>query len=224
MVGMTGHIVAMGGWHRVHLDLMLELAPTPRPRLLFAATASADDAARILAFHELAATLDCEPDHLRLFGVPDAPLERLARDDAVLVAGGNTANLLAVWRVHGVDRALRAVWERGGVLGGGSAGANCWFEACVTDSFGPALRPLHDGLGILPGSFCPHYDGEPARRPAFTQLVGRGELPPGIACDDAAAAWYEGTTLREIVTGDAGGTGWEVGTGGERRLEARLLS
>lgn len=218
-----GHIVAMGGWHRTHLDLMLDLARPARPSLLFLATAAADDPGRILAFHELAATLDCEPDHLRLFGIPDAPLERIARADAVLVSGGNTANLLAIWRVHGVDRALREVWERGGVLGGGSAGANCWFEACVTDSFGPALQPLRDGLGLLAGSFCPHYDGEDERRPTYTRLVAEGMVPAGLACDDAAAAWFEATTLREIVTGDAAGTGWEVTVDGERRLDARLL-
>jgi dipeptidase E len=218
-----GHVVAMGGWHRCHLDLMLDLTRAARPRLLFLATASADDPGRILAFHELAATLDCEPDHVRLFGIPDTPLERIARADAVLVSGGNTANMLAIWRVHGVDRALGAAWERGAVLGGGSAGANCWFEASITDSFGPTLQPLHEGLGLLAGSFCPHYDGEPERPPTYTRLVADGTLPAGIACDDAAAAWFEGTTVREIVTGDAGGTGWEVNAGGQRRLDARVL-
>ncbi len=213
----------MGGWHRCHLDLMLDLAPAARPRLLFLATASADDPGPILAFHELAATLDCEPDHVRLFGIPDAPLERIARADAVLVSGGNTANMLAVWRVHGVDRALRACWERGAVLGGGSAGANCWFEASVTDSFGPSLAPLNDGLGLLDGSFCPHYDGEPKRRPTYTRMVGDGTLPPGVACDDAAAAWYEGTKLREIVSGEVGAGAWRVGPAGETRLGARVL-
>jgi len=220
---MAGHVVAMGGWHRAHLDLMLELTGAARPRLLYVPTAAADDPGRILQFHELASMLDCVPEHLRLFGIPDAPVERVARADAVLVSGGNTANMLAVWRVHGVDGALRAAWERGAVLGGGSAGANCWFEASLTDSFGDELQPLRDGLGLLGGSFCPHYDGEPERRPAYTRLVAEGTLPPGIACDDAAAAWFEGTALREIVTGDQAGTGWEVTPGGERRLDARVL-
>ncbi len=220
---MPGHIVAMGGWHRCHLELMLDLAPAARPRLLFLATASADDPTRILAFHELAATLDCEPDHVRLFGIPDAPLERIARADAVLVSGGNTANMLAVWRVHGVDRALHACWDGGAVLGGGSAGANCWFEASVTDSFGPVLQPLPDGLELLAGSFCPHFDVEPERRPTYRRLVAEGALPEGVACDDAAAAWFEGTTLREIVTGDPEACAWRVAKNGEERLDARLL-
>ena len=84
------------------------------------------------------------------------------------MSGGNTANALAIWRLHGIDVALRDAWERGAVLGGVSAGANCWFECCVTDSFGPALDPLRDGLALLPGSFCPHYDGEERRRPVYT--------------------------------------------------------
>jgi peptidase E len=213
----------MGGWHRAHLDLMLELTGRSRPLLVYLATAAADDPARILAFHDLAGTLDCEPDHVRLFGIPDRPLERIEQADAVLVSGGNTANLLAVWRVHGVDAALRAAWERGAALGGGSAGANCWFHGSVTDSFGSELRALPDGLALLDGSFCPHYDGEQERRPTYTRLVAEGTLPPGIACDDHAAAWFEGTALREIVSGDPAATGWAVTPQGERRLEARLL-
>ena len=91
--------------------------------------------------------------------------------DLIFVGGGNTANLLAVWRVHGLDGILREAWESGVVLAGGSAGANCWFEASTTDSFGP-LAALPDGLGLLAGSFCPHYADEPGRRPLYHELVG----------------------------------------------------
>ena len=107
------------------------------------------------------------------------PAEHLAEQDVIYVSGGNTANALAVWRLHGVDVALRDAWERGAVLGGVSAGANCWFECCVTDSFGAALGPLHDGLGLLPGSFCPHYDGEELRRPVYRD-AGRRRIPGRI--------------------------------------------
>ena len=92
----------------------------------------------------------------------------------VVVAGGNTANMLAIWRLHGVDKALRDRWESGAVLGGVSAGANCWFEACVTDSFSIELDGLADGLGILGGSYCPHFDGEERRRPVYARLLARG--------------------------------------------------
>ena len=131
--------------------------------------------------------------------------------------------MLAIWRVHGIDRALRQAWDRGAVLAGGSAGANCWFEACVTDSFGPQLDPLPDGLGFLSGSFCPHYDGEALRRPVYTRLVSEGRLPPGIACDDAAAAIFEGTELVEVVASRAGARAYRVGPAGEEPLDVRLI-
>jgi peptidase E len=156
--------------------------------------------------------------------MPERAAARVAEADVVLVSGGNTANLLALWRVHGIDVALREAWQRGAVLGGASAGANCWFESCVTDSFGPQLGPLQDGLGLLTGSFCPHYDGEDLRRPVYTRLVTEGVLPPGIACDDAAAALYEGTELVEIVTASPGSCGYRVTAHGEEPLPARLLN
>jgi dipeptidase E len=217
---MPGHIVAMGGFSLRLVELMLELTGRARPRLLYLPTAMGDTQTRIAEFYEWSRGLAAERDHLRLFGVPDDPLGRIAEADAILVSGGNTANMLAVWRVHGVDRALRRAWDRGAVIGGHSAGANCWFESSVTDSFGPELQPLDDGLGLLPGSFCPHFDGEPERRPTFTRLVREEVLPPGIACDDGAAAWFDGTTFCGIVAGVAGAGGYSITPGGESRLSA----
>src|ERR1700745_4370386 len=98
----------------------------------------------------------------------------------------------------------------------------CWFEAAVTDSFGPQLEGMHDGLGFLPGSACPHYDGEELRRPVY-QALGRDGLAPGLALDDAAGARYVGAELREIVASLPDAGGYEVGAAGERRLGAKLL-
>ena len=147
----------------------------------------------------------------------------------IYVGGGNTANMLAVWRVHGADRALRAAWEAGVVLCGVSAGANCWFEASTTDSF---LRgradPLPDGLGFLRGSYCPHYDGEPSRRPAFRALIAAGTLPPGVACDDGTAAHFVGTESHEAVTSGDGAAAYllrpEGGDVVEEPIATRRLS
>lgn len=214
----------MGGFSLRLVERMLELTGRVRPQLLYLPTAMGDTHARIAEFYEWSRTLEAERDHLRLFGVPDDPPGRIVAADAILVSGGNTANMLAIWRVHGVDLALRQAWERGTVIGGHSAGANCWFEACVTDSFGPELRPMRDGLGLLPGSFCPHYDGEADRRPTFTRLVRERLLPPGIACDDGAAAWYEGTDFRGIVAGMRGAGGYRVTPDGEEPLPAVLLA
>ena len=140
----------------------------------------------------------------------------------ILVGGGNTANMLAVWRVHGFDKVLREAWEHGVVLSGWSAGMICWFEAGVTDSFGPQLAGMRDGLGFLAGSACPHYDGEERRRPVYQRLVSEG-FPAGIALDDAAGAHYVGTELHEVVSSLPGSSGYLVAADGERRLEARVL-
>ena len=162
-------------------------------------------------------------DAVRLFGIPDKPCDRIAAADAVIVPGGNTANMLAVWRVHGVDDALEAAWRRGAVLAGWSAGANCWFQSSVTDSFSPGLDPLADGLGILPGSFCPHYDSEELRRPVYRALVDGG-FPPGYAADDCAAFHFEGAELQEVVSSQARSRGVSRRARSGDAGPARLLS
>jgi peptidase E len=130
--------------------------------------------------------------------VPAADL--LAAQDVIYVGGGSTANMLVVWRVHGIDVLLRHAWERGTVLTGLSAGSICWFESGVTDSLHhEAVLPLTDGLAFLPGSHCPHYDSDPRRPEAYRRLVAGGELPPGYAVDDGAALHFTGTTLTQVV-------------------------
>jgi dipeptidase E len=222
-----GQILAMGGGgfmtgDALLDDFLLSLSPVRRPRVCFAPTPSGDSDRVIAAFFEAFSGRDCEPTCLRLFGVPEHPAARLADQDIVLVSGGNTANALALWRLHRVDRALRDAWERGAVVGGVSAGANCWFECSVTDSFGPQLCPLDDGLALLPGSFCPHYDGEQRRRPVFTRLVREG-FPPGFAADDGVALHFVGTELREVVSSRPGARAYRVGPDGETPLTPRLL-
>ncbi len=203
-------------------DLLLALSPRPRPRVVFLPTAVGDAERVSVAFHAAFAPRDCEPETVTVFGIPDRPAERVANADVVVVAGGNTANMLALWRLHGIDAALRHAWDRGATLGGVSAGANCWFEACVTDSFSVELDGLDDGLGFLAGSYCPHFDGEERRRPVYTRLVAGG-FPPGIACDDGAAAVYQGTELGEIVSDRAEARGYVVSRDGAEPIATRLL-
>jgi peptidase E len=204
-------------------DFMLDLARSSRPRVCLLPTAGGEKPEWIVRFYEEFTARDCEPSHLTLFGMPEDPAAHVVEQDVIYVGGGNTANMLAIWRVHGIDRALREAWERGAVVGGMSAGANCWFEDSVTDSFGPELRSLGDGLGLLPGSFCPHYDGEPERRPTFTRLVRDGVLPAGYAADDDAAFHFEGTELREVISQRDGARGYRVTPEGEEPIEARRL-
>ena len=169
-----------------------------RPNVCFVPTASGDSIEYIANFYAAFARR-AEASHLALFDRKVADVETFLLDqDAIYVGGGNTANMLAIWRVHGVDRALQLAWEAGVVLAGVSAGANCWFESSTTDSFGP-LAALRDGLGFLAGSHSPHYDGEPLRRPTFHRLIAAGELPNGLAADDGAASVFEGTELAEVV-------------------------
>jgi peptidase E len=210
----TEQIVAMGGSGERAGPLVrffLGLTGRERPRVCFLPTAVGDSDAGITLFYWRFPSSICEPSHLKLFGVPVAGIrEHLLAQDAIYVSGGNTANMLAVWRVHGVDAALREAWERGVVLGGPSAGGICWFEGGVTDSFGPELAPLHDGLRILSGSFCPHYDGEPERRPTYERLLGEGALPPGYAADDGVGLHFRGTELAEVVTERREATAYRV--------------
>jgi dipeptidase E len=227
-VHVSGHILAIGGGGVLDPaskleELLLELAGLARPRVCFLPTAAADSAERIEQFYDAFRDRPCETSHLTLFGMPEEPAAHIAAQDVIYVNGGNTANALAIWRVHRVILALREAWHRGAVLGGWSAGANCWFEDSVTDSFGPRLRELGGGAGLLPGSFCPHYDGQPERRPTYTRLVREGALPPGYAADDDAALHFEGTELREVVSQRDGARGYRVTPDGEEPLETRLL-
>ena len=203
-------------------DFLLSLSPAARPRVCLVPTPAGDSDRAIVAFFEAFSRRDCEPSCLRLFGSPEGPAEHLARQDVIYVSGGSTANALALWRLHGVDRALRDAWERGAVLGGVSAGGNCWFECSVSDSFGPQPGPLRDGLAILSGSFCPHYDGEELRRPVYRRLVDEG-FPAGYAADDGAALHFVGTELREAVASRSGARAYRVETGVETPIESRML-
>jgi peptidase E len=180
-------------------DYVLRLTRRVRPKVCFIPTATGDNDGYAVNFYRAFAGRGCVASHLTLFHrqLEDLRAHVLAQD-VIYVGGGNTANMLAIWRVHGLDAVLREAWEAGAILCGISAGALCWFEAGITDSFGPTLQPLHNALGFIRGSFCPHYDGEPKRRPAYQRFVAEG-LPGGIAADDGCALHYEGTTLKEIV-------------------------
>jgi dipeptidase E len=213
-------ILGMGGYpDDALLDHALELARGRR--ILYVPTASAENASGIVGWYERLRGR-AELAHLSFFPWPPADLRELTlAHDVVLVSGGNTANALAVWRVHGFDAILREAWQEGILLTGWSAGMICWFAQGVTDSFGPQLAAM-ECLGFLPGSACPHYDGEERRRPVYTELVAGG-LEPGIAADDDVGVHFAGTELREVVSSREGATAYRVTPDGEQPLEARLL-
>jgi peptidase E len=209
-------------------QFLLDLSGQERPRICMLATASGENANGLASFYATFAR-QAEATHLDLFGrtVPD--IEGFLLDqDVIYVGGGNTANMLAIWRLHGVDKALKRAWEEGVVLAGWSAGANCWFEGSSTDSFGPGLDPLKDGLKLLQGSFCPHYDSESLRRPRYEELVGTGALPDGFAADDGVGLLFEGRRFVEAVASLPGQHAYRVerrkdNAVEETQVRARLL-
>jgi len=223
---MTRRILACGGrqlFHPALTQYLFSLARRERPRILFLGTASGDSEAYRLTFYQAMAGLDCEPAHLPLFGLDAArPADRIRDQDVVMVGGGNTANMLAVWRLHGIDRAIREAYDAGTVLTGWSAGCICWFESGITDSFDPELGPLRDGLALLRGSACPHYDSEERRAPVYAREIAAG-LPAGIALDDAVAARYDDGKLVEIVSAVDGGRAFAVSAAGESPLTVRPI-
>lgn len=206
---MTAHIVTAGGggfsssphFAPTALDrYLLDLSGKQSPMVCFVPTASADDPTYINRFFVAYGALGVRTMVLTLWSDARHSVERLAEADVVVVGGGSTVNLIALWQAHGVGERLRARHAAGDVvMGGVSAGASCWYEACVTDSFG-SMDAWIGGLGLVPGSFCPHLDSEAARAPLYSDAVARGILPPGFAADDGAAVHYTDGIVTEFLT------------------------
>jgi len=231
----NGHIVAMGGGgfsmepdNPLLDDFILGLSHRHPARVCFVPTASADAAAYIVRFYRAFAHR-CVPTDLTLWESQTLPRQPnrtselaafIAEQDVIYVGGGNTANLLVLWRQHGLDLAFREAWSRGAVLAGVSAGMLCWFSGGVTDSFG-GLEPLHDGLGFLDATACPHYDGEPGRRPAYHRAIAEG-MKGGYAADDGAALHFRGPTLVEAISSKPEASAYRVELDAAGVTETRL--
>lgn len=219
IVGFGGHSLGAPEYRALE-DWLLGLTRKERPRILFIPTASAEDPGyTVLVFDTFKDR--AEVSHLDFFPWPPAELrDFVLGHDLVYVGGGNTANMLAIWREHGLDEIVRDAWQAGVVLAGVSAGMICWFEGGVTDSFGPQLEAM-ECLGLIPGSACPHYDGEELRRPRYHELVAGG-FPGGWAADDGVALHFEGWELREAVTALPGKAAYRVRLGDDGVVEERV--
>jgi len=226
-------LIAMGGGgfsDELLRDELLRRTRSARPRVCFIPTASGDSEEYVARFYRAFSQLDCTPSDLTLFNRTVGNLEEfILSQDLVYAGGGNTANLLAVWRAHGLDQVLRRAWQEGVVISGISAGMNCWFEQSLSDSFhSEHFAPLRDGLGFLPGSTCPHYDvQEPGHRHSFQRLIGAGGLGDGWSVDDGAALVFADGALTEVIASRPHARAYRVerqGSGaGERQLETRYL-
>ncbi|MCM1940604.1 peptidase E [Streptomyces sp. G3] len=229
-------ILATSGGHRaggrtmvsfdslVHHAVDLSGAHGRRPRVLYVGTAIGDAEHFTARMTEAARVAGFDLTPLHLFPMPNVEdvEETVLAQDVVWVMGGSVANLLAVWRVHGLDRIMRRAWEAGVVLSGVSAGSLCWFRGGATDSFGPELRPLTDALGFLPYGNGVHYDVDPGRRPLTHRLVADGTLPTAHCTDDGVGLVYRGTELAEAVTEVPGKGAYVVVRDGDTAVEERI--
>jgi peptidase E len=214
----------------VHHAVELSGATGRRPRICHLGTAGGDQRSFAAELDEAARAAGFDLSHLHLFSMPNVEdVEgHLHAQDVVWVGGGSVANLLAVWRVHGLDEIFRRVWEAGVVLSGVSAGSICWHVGGTTDSFGPDLRAVTDGLALLPYGNGVHYDSEERRRPLVHRLVAEGVLPLTYCTDDGVGLVYRGTELVEAVTERRGAGAYvvrrdEQGRAAEERIEPRRL-
>ena len=206
-------------------DFVLGLCARPDPRICFLPTASGDADEQVRRFYRRFGERSCEPSHLSLFRLGERPVdprEKLLEQDLVYVGGGSMRNMLAIWREHALDAVLVDCWQQGVVLAGLSAGAMCWFEAGVSKSSGRPDPVM--GLGLLPGSFSVHLDGEPERRPVYLEAVRSGDVPPGWAADDGVGLLFEDRSLTRIVSARPGAGAIEVTAERVRELDVEQLA
>ena len=241
MPASTPTILATSGGLRRGLRTNIEFAPLLQyavelsgvegraPRVCHIGTANGDQRWYNALFSEAGEAAGMTVSHLNLFPMPNTadPAALLLGQDVVWVGGGSVANLLTLWRLHGLDKAVLEAWQAGVVLAGVSAGSICWHVGGTTDSFGPDLQAVTNGLGFLPYSAGVHYDSEEQRRPLYHRLVGSGVLPPGYATDDGVGVVYRGTDFAEAVSEVPGKGAYHVtvraGQAQEERIEPRLL-
>ena len=198
-------IIALGGGgfsvepENPALELyILRQVQTATPRVCFIPTASGDSDRYVASFYSVFSRFECRPRHLTFFQRTPELRSFIFDHDVIYVGGGNTKSMLAVWKDWGLDVLLREAWERGIILCGISAGAICWFQKGITDSFADDLVVL-DCLGFLKGSCCPHFDGEVERRPSFHSLLSRNQIMPGYALDDGAGIHLVGDDVLRVV-------------------------
>jgi peptidase E len=206
------------------MEYAFKLSGKKRPKVLFINTATGDKESTAVWSLRAVSQIACVPSELKFFERTPRPKEMrklILSQDVIWVNGGNPKSMLAVWRAYDVPAVLREAWENGIVLAGSSAGANCWFEQCLTDSYADEYTAL-DCLGFLPGSCCPHFDGEKGRKEVFHRLIQQGDLKPGIAIDEQVGAHYIGDKLHRVVTTDKKARAYLVSLG-KKKIEQKAL-
>ena len=192
-----GHIIAIGGGgfgrnpnHRKIEKYILELTGKERPNVVFLPTASAENQDYIIKFYKCFTKMNCEPSHVTFFQRTPRLDSIINKADVIYVGGGNTKSMLAVWQEWKLDKLLLKAYNNGKILCGVSAGAICWFEQGITDSWASNLNVM-DCLGFLPEMACPHYQEEKDRKPDVHKMLKQGKCGPGWAIDGGAAIHFK---------------------------------
>ena len=212
----VGNIIAIGGGgfgrnpkQPVIEKYIVEQSVAEKPNVCFIPTASAEDTAYTVNFYTAFSKLNCTPIHINLFQRTPRLDSIINKQDIIYVGGGNTKSMLAVWREWKLDKLLLKAYKRGAVLCGVSAGAICWFEKGITDSWASNLNVM-DCMGFLDGCCCPHYDGEKDRRPSVEKFITDKKIDSCYALTDGAALHYNNGKIQTAVTFFKGSNVYEV--------------
>ena len=165
---------------------ILDQSDKNRPNICFIPTATGDDESYKVSYYATLTKLNCTPTHIDFFK-RTTDLEKLIKDqDIIFVGGGNTKSMLAVWREWGLDKILKKAYQNGTIMCGVSAGAICWFEKGVTDSWADKLN-IMNCLGFIKGSCCQHYDEEPERKPSLSKFIENKDIQNCYAIEGGCA-------------------------------------
>jgi len=202
----VGDIIAIGGGgfgrnpnHPIIEKYIIEQSSKEKPNICFIPTASAEDKSYTVNFYTAFSKLNCTPMHINFFQRTPRLDSTLNKQDIIYIGGGNTKSMLAVWREWKLDKLLLKAYNRGTILCGVSAGAICWFEKGVTDSWASNLN-IMDCMGFLEGCCCPHYDSEKDRKPSVKKFLHDKIVESCYAMDDGSALHFKNGKIYTAVS------------------------
>lgn len=191
------------GPSKAFINEIIALTGKENPKVCYLPTASGDSDRGIIRWYDLVSDLSVEPYVQRVwissYRQKYTFEEFLLGMDAIVVGGGNTLNMIAIWKAQGIDQVLKKALEKGIVLAGGSAGSLCWFDNGTTDSR-PIELSVVEGLGFLPFSHSPHYDGEEFRRPVYHENIKKGVFKAGYAMDNRSGIIFKNGEPFKVVS------------------------
>lgn len=224
-------IIALGGGgfsmepENPLLDLyILNQSNSEKPKVCFLGTASGDSEDYINRFYKSFEKLNCKPDHLSLFKPKVSKIQDfLLSQDIIYVGGGNTKNMMVLWKEWEINKILKKAYKKGIILSGVSAGAICWFEHGASDSIPQRLTRVN-GLGFIEGSTCPHYDGEEIRKPEYRRLLKGQKVKSGIALDDGAGIHFINEEIHKVISSRPNAKAYKLYRENKEIIEKELLT